>query len=57
MDSNRYHRLHPKVLLCLLLVKDAIMCHNTQYTRNIEAMFDAVSFEVVKMMVESSDDN
>lgn len=40
-----------------LLVKDAIMCHNTQYTRNIEAMFDAVSFEVVKMMVESSDDN
>jgi len=39
-----------------VLVKDAIMCHNTEYTHNIETMFDAVSFEIVKMMVESCDD-
>jgi len=36
------------------LVKDAIMCHNTDYTRNIEMMFDAVSYDVVKLIVENS---
>lgn len=36
------------------LVKDAIMSHNSEYTDNIEVMFDAVSYDVVKMIIESS---
>ena len=36
------------------LVKDAIMSHNSAYTDNIEVMFDAVSYEVVKLIIESS---
>lgn len=37
------------------LVKDAIMSHNSEYTNNIEIMFDAVSQEVVKLILESAD--
>lgn len=37
------------------LVKDAIMSHNSQYTDNIEVMFDAVGFDVVKLILESSE--
>ena len=36
------------------LVKDAIMSHNSAYTENIEVMFDAVSYDVVKLIIESS---
>jgi len=36
------------------LVKNAIMSHNTEYTRNVEEMFDAVSFEMVQMIVEAA---
>jgi nicotinamidase-related amidase len=36
------------------LVKDAMMSHNSTYTDNVEAMFDAVSFDVVKLIVENS---
>ncbi len=36
------------------LLKDAIMSHKTEYTNNIETMFDAVSYDVVKLIVESS---
>lgn len=36
------------------LVKDAIMSHNEEYTNNIEAMFDAVGFDVVKLIIENS---
>ncbi|MCU0378878.1 MAG: isochorismatase family protein [Bacteroidales bacterium] len=36
------------------LVKEAIMSHNSEYTDNIEVMFDAVSYEVVKLIIESS---
>jgi nicotinamidase-related amidase len=36
-----------------LIVKDAIMSHNTNYTRNVEDMFGAVNFDVVKMIVEN----
>ena len=35
------------------MVKNAIMSHNSEYTRNVETMFDAVSFEVVQMLVNS----
>jgi nicotinamidase-related amidase len=37
------------------LVKDAIMSHNSDYTRNIEIMFDAVSYNVVKLILENSE--
>jgi len=36
------------------IVKDAIMSHNTDFTRNVEAMFDAVSYDVVKLILENS---
>ena len=36
------------------MVKDAIMSHNSDYTKNVEQMFDAVSYDVVKLIVESS---
>lgn len=36
------------------MVKDAIMSHNSEYTRNIEVMFEAVGSEVVKMVLETS---
>jgi len=35
------------------IVKDAIMSHNTQYTKNVESMFDAVSYDVVKLILEN----
>jgi len=37
------------------LIKDAIMSHNSQYTDNVEIMFDAVSYDVVKLILESSE--
>lgn len=36
------------------LMKDAIMSHNSGFTDNIEVMFDAVGYDLVKLMVESS---
>ena len=36
------------------LVKDAIMSHNSEYTDNIEIMFDAVGSEVVKLVLDSA---
>jgi len=35
-------------------VKDAIMSHNSDYTNNVEEMFDAVSYDVVKLILENS---
>jgi len=37
------------------LIKDAIMSHNSDFTNNIEDMFDAVSYDVVKLLLESSE--
>jgi nicotinamidase-related amidase len=34
------------------IVKDAIMSHDTGFTRNVEMMFDAVSYNAVKLMIE-----
>lgn len=34
------------------MVKNAIISHNTEYTRNIEQMFDAVTYEMVQLIVE-----
>lgn len=36
------------------LMKDAIMSHKEEYTNNIEMMFDAVGYDVVKLMLDSS---
>lgn len=36
------------------LVKDAIMSHNSDYTNNVEDMFDAVGYDVVKLIIENS---
>jgi nicotinamidase-related amidase len=35
------------------IVKDAIMSHNTDYTKNVEAMFNAISYDVVKLILEN----
>jgi len=37
------------------MVKDAIMSHNSDYTNNVEEMFDAVGYDVVKLILESSE--
>ena len=36
------------------IVKDAIMSHNAEYTRNVEAMFGAVSYDIVKLILENA---
>jgi nicotinamidase-related amidase len=36
------------------LIKDAMMSHNSTYTDNVETMFDAVSYDMVKLIVENS---
>jgi nicotinamidase-related amidase len=36
------------------LLKDAIMSHNSEYSDNIEVMFDAVSYDVVKLILDNS---
>jgi len=36
------------------LLKDAIMSHNSEYTDNIEVMFDAVNYDVVKLILDNS---
>ena len=35
------------------IVKDAIMSHSTEYTKNVEAMFDAVSYDIVNLILEN----
>jgi len=35
------------------IVKDAIMSHNSDYTKNAEAMFDAVSYDAVELILEN----
>jgi nicotinamidase-related amidase len=35
------------------IVKDAIMSHSTEFTKNVEVMFDAVSYDVIKLILEN----
>jgi nicotinamidase-related amidase len=35
------------------IVKDAIMSHKSEYSRNVEVMFDAVSYDIVKLIIEA----
>ncbi|HOV12573.1 MAG TPA: isochorismatase family protein [Bacteroidales bacterium] len=37
------------------MVKDAIMSHNSDYTNSVEDMFNAVSYDMVKLILESAD--
>jgi hypothetical protein len=36
------------------MVKNAIMSHNSAYTKNVEDMFEAVSYDVVQLIVENA---
>ena len=36
------------------MVKNAIISHNSEYTRNVEQMFDAVTYDVVQLIVENA---
>jgi nicotinamidase-related amidase len=36
------------------LIKNAIMSHNSDYTQQIEKIFDAVSYDIVKLILENS---
>jgi len=35
------------------IVKDAIMSHNSDYTKNVEIMFDAISFDAVDLILNN----
>jgi nicotinamidase-related amidase len=35
------------------IVKDAIMSHKPDFTKNVELMFDAISYDAVELIVES----
>jgi len=36
------------------MVKNAIFSHNAEYTKNVEVMFDAVSYEIVQLLIENA---
>jgi len=36
------------------MVKNAIMSHNSDYTKNVEDMFNAVSYDIVKLILDNS---
>jgi nicotinamidase-related amidase len=44
-QDNDYHAF---------MIKDAIMSHDSEYTNNVEEMFDAVGYDVVKLILDSS---
>jgi len=37
------------------MVKNAIMSHDSDYTKNVEDMFDAVSYDIVQLILENSE--
>lgn len=36
------------------MVKDAIISHNSEYTNNVEQMFDAITYDVVQLIIENA---
>ena len=36
------------------MVKNAIISHNAEYTRQVEQIFDAVSYDVVQVLIENA---
>ena len=37
------------------MVKNAIMSHDSDYTKNVEDMFDAISYDIVQLILENSE--
>jgi nicotinamidase-related amidase len=35
------------------IVRDSIMSHNSTYTKNVEIMFDSISYDAVELLIES----
>jgi nicotinamidase-related amidase len=35
------------------IVRDAIMSHNTDFTKNVEVMFDAISYDAIELILNS----
>lgn len=35
------------------IVRDSIMSHNSDYTKNVEAMFDAISYDAVELILDN----
>jgi nicotinamidase-related amidase len=35
------------------IVRDSIMSHNSEYTKNVETMFDTVSYDVVELILKN----
>lgn len=35
------------------IVKDAIMSHSSEYTKNVETMFDAISYDIINLILEN----
>jgi nicotinamidase-related amidase len=35
------------------IVKDAIMSHNSDYTKNVEVMFDSISYDAVQLIMDN----
>jgi len=35
------------------IVKDSIMSHNSDYTKNVEVMFDAISYDAVELILDN----
>ncbi|MEI6434088.1 MAG: isochorismatase family protein [Bacteroidota bacterium] len=36
------------------MVKNAIISHNSEYTKNVEQMFEAINYDVVQLIIENS---
>ena len=36
------------------MVKNAIISHNSEYTKNVEQMFDAITYDVVQLLIENA---
>jgi len=36
------------------MVKNAIISHNAEYTKNVEQMFDAINYDIVQLLVENT---
>jgi nicotinamidase-related amidase len=35
------------------IIKDAIMSHNSDYTKNVEEMFDAISYDAIELILDN----
>ncbi len=49
------HGLVRRTMIIKLYGKDAIMSHNSDYTNQVEDMFNAVGYDVVQLILENSE--